>query len=86
MAQEIEFKADNVILQQGRNEIQTTCNFTAPGIYIFERAEMIWHSLVFKQEFVEAGKKQYLSLYPHGNALRVGAELGRESTLPRCPS
>ena len=39
---------------------------------------MEWHSLVFQQEFVETGKKQHLSLYPHGNALRVRAEMASE--------
>ena len=34
--------------------------------------------LCFEQEFVETGKKQYLSLYPHGNALRVSAEIASE--------
>ena len=76
--QEIWFKAENIELQIGKNEIQTTCNVTAPGVYIFERALLEWHCLVFQQEFVEAGKKQYLSLYPHGNALRVSAEIASE--------
>lgn len=76
---ELWFKANNVELKLGKNEIQTTSNITAPGVYIFERALLEWHSLVFQQEFVEMGKKQYLSLYPHGNALRVDAEIANES-------
>ena len=78
IGQEIWFTAENIELQIGKNEIQTTCNITAPGVYIFERAVLEWHSLVFQQEFVETGKKQHLSLYPHGNALRVRAEMASE--------
>ena len=77
--QEIWFKATNVELQRGKNEIHTTCNITAPGVYIFEKVELEWHSLVFQQEFVQTGKKQYLNLYPHGNALRVDVRMARES-------
>ena len=77
--QEIWFEADHVQLHPGKNEVQTTCNTTAPGIYIFEKAILKWHSLVFQQEFVVAGKKQYLNLYPHGNALNVHAEMATES-------
>ena len=76
--QEIWFKAENVELQIGKNEIQITCNVTAPGAYIFEQALLEWHCLVFQQEFVETGKKQYLSLYPHGNALQVSADIASE--------
>ena len=78
--QELSFKALNIKLIPGKNEIQTTCNITAPGVYIFEQVLLEWYSLVFRQEFVEAGKKQYLNLYPHGNALRVTAEMASEST------
>jgi hypothetical protein len=78
VGQELWFKAENIELQIGKNEIQTTCNVTAPGVYIFERALLEWRCLVFQQEFVETGKKQYLSLYPHGNALRVNAEIASE--------
>lgn len=78
--QELVFKAQpNLELSPGKNEMQTTCNITAPGVYIFERVVLEWHSLVFQQEFVEMGKKQYLSLYPHGNALCVSAEIASES-------
>ena len=77
--QEIEFKAEKVLLRQGKNEIYTTCNITAPGVYIFEKAALEWHSLAFKQEFVETGKKQHLSLYPHGRALCVSGGISRES-------
>lgn len=77
--QELWFKAKNIELKHGKNEIQTICNITAPGVYIFERALLEWHSLVFQQEFMEMGKKQYLSLYPRGNALRVSAEIASES-------
>ena len=76
---ELWFKANNVQLQIGKNEIQTTSNITAPGVYIFEQALLEWRALVFQQEFIETGNKQYLSLYPHGNALRVGAEIARDS-------
>jgi len=78
--QELSFNAPNIKLTPGKNEIQTICNITAPGVYVFEQALLEWHSLVFQQEFVETGKKQYLNLYPHGNALRVTAEMDREST------
>src|SRR5277367_6977229 len=80
--QELCFTAENVSLDQGKNEIQTTCNITAPGVYIFERAVLYWHSLVFQQEFVEMGRKQSLRLYPHGNALHVSADMAGESTIP----
>jgi hypothetical protein len=76
---EIWFKATNIELQTGKNEILTTCNITAPGTYIFERAVLEWHSLTFQQEFVETGRKQYLNLYPHGNALYTSAKLAEES-------
>ena len=77
--QELWFTAENVYLEQGKNEVQTTCNITAPGVYIFEKAVLRWHSLVFQQEFVEMGRKQSLSIYPHGNALHVSAEMAGES-------
>jgi len=80
--QELLFTADNVALEHGKNEIQTTCNITAPGVYIFERAVLHWHSLVFQQDFLEMGRKQSLSLYPHGNALHVSVEMSRESIVP----
>lgn len=76
---ELWFEAENVELKQGKNDIQTTCNTTAPGAYIFERAVLEWHSLRFQQEFVEAGRKQYLNLHPHGNGLRVSAGMAPES-------
>jgi hypothetical protein len=76
--QELSFKAPNIKLIPGKNEIETTCNITAPGVYIFEQVLLEWYSLVFQQEFVETGKKQYLNLYPHGNALRVTAEMASE--------
>jgi len=80
--QELYFTASNVPLSPGKNEIQTTCNITAPGVYVFERVSLYWHSLVFQQEFVEMGRKQSVSLYPHGNALHVSAEMAGESIPP----
>src|SRR5271155_2062068 len=80
--QELYFTASNVPLSPRKNEIQTTCNITAPGVYIFERVSLYWHSLVFQQEFVEMGRKQSVSLYPHGNALHVSAEMAGESIPP----
>ena len=77
---EIVFFATEVALKQGQNEIWTKCNVTAPGGYVFEKATLTWHSLNFAQEFVEGGKKQVLSLFPHGKALHVDAEMVDEST------
>lgn len=77
---DVTFNADNVTLHPGKNEVWTTCNITAPGVYIFERVILQWHSLAFKQDFVETGRKQHLNLYPHGDALGIDAELAREGT------
>ena len=81
---DLAFKADNVTLNPGKNEVRTTCNITATGVYIFERVLLQWHSLVFKQDFVETGRKQHLNLYPHGDAMTIDADLAREgaSRLP----
>jgi hypothetical protein len=79
--QELCFTNNTIELNPGKNEIWTTCNTTAPGVYIFERAVVEWYSMVFEQEFIEAGRKQYLGLYPHGNALRVGAGMAGESMV-----
>jgi hypothetical protein len=82
--EEIWFTTSTVELKPGRNEIWTTCNITAPGVYIFERAVLEWFSLFFRQDFIDAGRKQSLSLYPHGNALRVNAEMAGESIALGC--
>lgn len=79
---DLTFTVENVPLDQGKNEVWATCNITAPGVYIFERVILQWHSLVFKQDFVETGKKQHLNLYPHGDALAIEAELGRDGEPP----
>ena len=84
---DLAFKADNVTLNPGKNVVWTTCNITATGIYIFERVLLKWHSLVFKQDFVETGRKQHLNLYPHGDAMAIDADLARDgaSRLPEWP-
>lgn len=76
---DLEFQSSNVTLDKGKNVIWITCNTTAPGVYIFESAVLEWYGLSLKQEFVEMGRKQYLSLYPHGNALRVNVDMAPES-------
>lgn len=66
-------------MKPGRNEIYVTCNTTVPGVYIFEQVILQWRTLSFKQEFVEAGRKQQLILHPHGSALSVDVRMDRES-------
>jgi hypothetical protein len=80
--QELLFHTSKVSLDTSKNVIWINCNTTAPGVYIFENAVLEWYSLSLKQEFVEMGRKQYLSLYPHGNALRVSVGMAPESTPP----
>lgn len=77
--QELHFTASDVAIKSGKNEIHVTCNTTVPGVYIFEQVTCHWRTLSFKQEFVEAGKKQQLILYPHGNALSTELRMDRES-------
>jgi hypothetical protein len=81
--QDLEFQSSNITLEKGKNTVWITCNTTAPGVYIFESAILEWYGLSLKQEFVEMGRKQYLSLYPHGNALRVNVDMAPESITPR---
>ena len=83
LGHELWFVRDNVKLPPGKSEVWTYCDITSPGPYVFERAVVEWHSLVFGQDFIDASKKQSLNLYPHGNALRVSAEMERES-IPNC--
>ena len=77
--QELFFTASDPVIEPGKNEVDVTCNTTVPGVYIFEQVICQWKSLSFKQEFVEAGRKQQLILYPHGNALSVNVRMDRES-------
>ena len=77
--QEVYFTDSDVTIEPGRNEIYLTCNTTIPGVYIFEQVICRCKSLSFKQEFVEAGRKQQLILSPHGNALSVRVRMDRES-------
>lgn len=77
--QELYFTISDLSLKPGRNEIYLTCNTTVPGVYIFEQVILQWRTLSFKQEFVEAGRKQQLILHPHGTALSVDVKMDRES-------
>lgn len=77
--QELYFTISDVTIKPGKNEIYATCNTTVPGVYIFEQVILQWKTLSFKQEFVEAGRKQQLILYPHGGALSVDVRMDHES-------
>jgi len=77
--QELYFTISDISLKPGENEIYLTCNTTVPGVYIFEQVILQWRTLSFKQEFVDAGRKQQLTLHPHGTALSVDVRMDRES-------
>jgi hypothetical protein len=72
---EVYFTAASPELVPGRNEVWVNTSITAPGQYIFESISLEWERINWKQEFVEMGRKQGLSLFPHGMALGISAKL-----------
>src|SRR5579862_9644983 len=63
---EIYFTSSILEISPRINDIWTHCNTTAPGQYIFESITLSWGKISWTEDFVEMGRKQGLSLYPHG--------------------